>query len=68
MADAVEEEVEVIAVELSEQTEVPRIVESKIKLDKKTFVLNSIRKALDEIEHNNIRIKKQQIFKALRNL
>jgi HK97 family phage prohead protease len=51
-----------------EEPTVEEVIETKTILSKKTFILNAIRKSLEEMEANNLRIKKQQIFKALRSL
>jgi hypothetical protein len=71
MAEETTEEIETLKTEIEETPEeeaVEKIIETKIVIDKKKVILNSIARALKEMEKNNLQEKKRQIFSALRSL
>jgi len=71
MAEETTEEIETLKTEIEETPEeeaVEKIIETKVVIDKKKVILNSIARALKEMEKNNLQEKKPQIFSALRSL
>jgi hypothetical protein len=57
-----------LSLSIEEIKEEETIIETEVKIDKKKVILNSIARALKEMEKNNLQEKKRQIFSALRSL
>jgi phage head maturation protease len=68
VADDTKKEIETLEKEITDETPVTEVIETIVKIDKKKIALNSIMKALKEMEAKNIDRKRTQIFKALRQL
>jgi hypothetical protein len=71
VAEETKEEIETLKTEIEETPEeeaVEKIIETKVVIDKKKVVLNSIARALQEMNKANMANKREKIFKALRSL
>jgi uncharacterized coiled-coil protein SlyX len=71
VADDTKKEIETLKEEIIEKADeeiVEKIIETKVVIDKKKVILNSIAMALKEMDKSNMANKREKILKALRSL
>jgi hypothetical protein len=71
MAEETKEEIETLKEEIAEKPEeevIEKVIETKVVIDKKKIILNSIARALQDMNKVNMANKREKIFKALRSL
>ena len=66
--DEVKEEIAVIEKEMTDETPIETVIETKTKLDKRVILLNQIKKEIQELNAKNILERKKRVLSALRNL